>query len=224
MIEALAAAAEVGSEVAAEVETMSEVASEVKMSFKDAVEYWNKDFSMNSEFGGRYNSYADRIDHTLKDKTKFGEYEGERGESKFTPSEETEAGCKAKEKLAEYDMDGVEYKNAEPDFSKCSEATVEIDDMTSNRPYNYSQADAKCAEQWNKEAKDNRTDWTDEDVANYRSENKLSWHERCDLKSMDLVHQDIHDFFKHLGGVSECKIKEAMESGMNNMIGGGFDE
>lgn len=57
-------------------------------------------------------------------------------------------------------MNGIEYKNAEADFSKCAEATVSIENMTSNRSDNFQQADVKCAEQWNAAGKDGKTDWT----------------------------------------------------------------
>ena len=85
---------------------------------------------------------------------------------------------------------------------------------------NFSQADAKLAEQWNTQGKDGRTDWTDKDVYNFRkdSEQKYTWHERCDTKTMDLVPSDIHQCCKHLGGVSECKVRDAQNNG------GEFDE
>lgn len=127
-------------------------------------------------------------------------------------------------------MDGVDYNYAEPDFSECAEATVEIDDMTENRwdyydedgnlkQGNFSQADAKCAEQWNSIDKDGRSDWTAADVRDWRRENECSWHERCDTRTMDLVSRDIHGYFGHYGGCSECKVRDAA-----NINGGGFDE
>ena len=133
------------------------------------------------------------------------------------------------DKLNEKGMDGIEYKNAEPDFSKCAEATVRIDDMTQNRDDyigadgtikqgNFTQADIKCSEKWNAEARDGKSDWTARDVYNWRHENKCSWHERCDTRTMDLVPFEIHSHCKHLGGVSECKVRDAVN------VGGEFDE
>ena len=95
--------------------------------------------------------------------------------------------------------------------------------MTSERygpGNNFEQADQKCADKWNKEGKDGRTDWTARNVADWRSENRYSWHERLDRKTMDLVQRDIHEECKHYGGVSECKKHEALEKSS----GGGFDE
>ena len=135
------------------------------------------------------------------------------------PNENTEAGMRAKVKLAEYGLNGIRYKNGEADFSRCSEATVVIDHMRSNRDDNFDQADVKCAEKWNLESREGRNDWTARDVYEWRHKNKYSWHERCDTKSMDLVSRDIHNStFSHSGGVSECKVKE----GSNN--GGEFDD
>lgn len=109
--------------------------------------------------------------------------------------------------------------------------TVKIDNMTEHRddyydengelqPGNFSQADAKLAEKWNEQQKDGRTDWTDEDVYEWRHDpaHQCSWHERCDTKTMDLVPYDIHSYCKHLGGVSECKARDSVNDG------GGFDE
>lgn len=166
-----------------------------------------------------YSSYDERINHTPVD-SENGRWDGERGESKFIPSEDTEKGRAAISKLKEYGMDGLEYKNGEPDYSKCSEGAVKIDNMTTNRASNFDKADIKLAEKWNDEARNGKKDWTDEDVLNYRKENKLSWHECCDMETMHLVSRDIHggetSIFLHSGGVAECKIRDN--------LGGGFDE
>ena len=196
------------------------------MKLNEAKSFMDNLFSQPDLF---YRGYDERLSNTPAENSELGEWEGERGESKFLPSETTERGAAAKEKLDQYELDGIEYRNAEPDFSKCSEATVQIDNMTENRADyiddngkyqkgNFSQADLRCAEQWNAEEKDGRNDWTDEKVKQYRQNNKLSWHERCDTQTMDLVSQDIHGFFIHSGGVAECKARD------NNIIGGDFDE
>lgn len=177
---------------------------------------------------GYYDTYEIKKQHTSVDGER-GHWDGERGESKYIPSDETDSGKVVIEKLAEKEMDGIEYRNAEPDFSKCAEVTVEIDNMTEHRVNycdtegnvifgNFSQADVKCAEQWNISQKDNREDWKPEDVREWRRENGYSWHERCDTRTMDLVPYDIHNYFRHYGGCFECKIRDAVD------IGGEFDE
>ena len=132
------------------------------------------------------------------------------GDSLFIPNNE-----EAKEVLREKGQDGIRYIDGEPDLSKVAEATVKIDDMTANREKNFKQADEKLAEIWNQEARNNKTDWKPRDAKNYRKDQKLSWHERCDTKTMDLVPRPIHEECKHIGGVAECKRKET---------GGKFDE
>ena len=71
----------------------------------------------------------------------------------------------------------------------------------------------------NKREREGRTDWTPRDVKQWRQDNKYSWHERIDRKTMDLVPRAIHDECKHFGGCSECKQYEK-----ENGIGGNFDE
>lgn len=147
-------------------------------------------------------TYEERLKQTPAEGDR-GSWTGERGESKYIPTNE-----EVKEILADYGMDGVDYKDGIPDFSKCSEATVEIDDMSSNRNKNFEQCDEKCAEQWNAEARDGKTDWTARDVANWRRENHYSWHECNDRKTCQLVSTKVNDYFGHLGGVGECNIAE----------------
>lgn len=176
-----------------------------------------------------HTSYEDRLKHTPNETSELGEWEGERGESTFKPSLDSEAGKAAIKELSRYGMDGVEYKSAEPDFSKCCEAEVKIDNMTENRenyvgkdgsyqPGNFSQADIKCAEGWNVMKRDGKDDWTAADVRDWRRENQYSWHECCDTSTMQLVSRDIHGFFKHSGGVAECKARDGVNTG------GEFDE
>ena len=108
------------------------------MTVSEAKDFWNKEFTVepientDSEFGGKYNSYEKRLGCVPAD-GETGKFEGERGNSKFIPSDETERGAVCKEKLAEYGKDGIEYKNLEPDFSEVSEGTVKIDNMTEHR-------------------------------------------------------------------------------------------
>lgn len=77
---------------------------------------------------------------------------------------------------------------------------------------------ANCAEQWNIEKKDGRIDWDAADVRDWRRENNCSWHECCDTRTMMLVPTEIHGYFRHSGGVAECKARD------NADVGGGFDE
>lgn len=149
-------------------------------------------------------TYKERVDRTPRDDGERGEWQGERGESVFIPNESEIIAI-----LDEYGIEGIEYKNGIPDFSPCSESTVEIENMTDNRSgppvegSNFQQCDQKCAEQWNAQARDGRTDWTARDVANWRRENGYSWHERNDMKTCDLIPTKVNAYFGHLGGVGE---------------------
>lgn len=162
-------------------------------------------------------SYKERIDRTPSETSDRGEWTGERGESTYIPSDQ-----EMKELLAQFELEGIEYKNGIPDFSKCSACTVEIDNMGSTRygeDGNFAQCDAKAAEQWNKEGRDGKTDWTARDVKKWREENGYSWHERNDMKTCDLIPTKVNDYFGHLGGVAECKKRDAEQND-----GGEFDE
>lgn len=140
-----------------------------------------------------------------------GSWEGEKGDSTwkpdpdYVPPNSNPEGKTWKEIEDKYGMDGVKFKDGEPDFSEIAEATVEIDDFTGNRFENFAQADSKLAEKWNAEGRDGRTDWTARDVAAYRKENNLTWHERRDMKTMDLVPSEVHNNIPHAGGISAWK-------------------
>ena len=150
----------------------------------------------------------DKIYTTNAERTKMaahsrGEWLGKVGNSEFRPSSEL-----VRKALESFNQTGIKYKDGNPDFSKCSVETVRIKEMSSNREKNFAKADKKAAEKWNAEGKFDKTDWTRNDVRNWRHENRYSWHERIDKKTMDLVQRDIHDECKHFGGVSECKRME----------------
>lgn len=230
-----------------ELENFKNIKAEKGMNVERSKEFWKdvfdklgdklediKDKIEGKEFGSQYNSKEHMIAYTPAEDSPKGKWVGgPRGNAEFIPNENTEAGLKAKEKLAEYGQDGIRYKNGEPDFSKCSEATVTIDNMTENRDDymgadgtikqgNFTKADIKCSEKWNAEAKDGKSDWTARDVKKWRDENNCTWHERCDTKTMDLISRDIHNtkdpIFTHSGGVSECRVRDAVNAG------GEFDE
>lgn len=181
-------------------------------------------------FGGKYISYEDRLKRVPSGENLIqGYFEGVRGESKYIPSDRSAEGIVVIEILKNYNQDGITYRNAEPDFEVCSEAVVTINNMTENRENyadsnnipklgNFSQADIECAKLWNLQGRDGRNDWTGREVLKYRKANKLTWHEKCDTKTMVLVRTEINDFFKHSGGCAECQKRDAEQNG------GCFDE
>ena len=180
--------------------------------------------------GGKYNTYDERIKFTSQNNPILGGYTGKRGESKYIPSNRSVEGIIVIDILKQYGLDGIEYRNAEPDFEACAEAVVTIPRMTENREDyydvsgerqlgNFSQADIELAQIWNFEELDGRSNWTARDVHDYRKAHKLSWHEKCDTKTMVLVRTEINGYFKHLGGCAECRVRDG-----NSIDDGGFDE
>lgn len=142
-----------------------------------------------------------------------GEWESEKGDSMWVPDggyiplKNNPEGKTWSEIKKEFGIEGIIFKDGEPDFSPISEGTVEIEDFTEDRNANFTQADEKLAEKWTSENKDGKS-WSPAEVKAYRKEHKLSWHERSDQKTMDLVPSIIHGNIPHSGGISEAK-KEA---------------
>ena len=158
---------------------------------------------------------------------KTGTFDGERGNSAFHPSNEA-----ALAKMQEYGRDTVDYKDGNPDFSPFTQhdtpygkmdGQVEIPHMTTNRENptweygrrpngtghdpnydlgNFAQADNELSKKMG--------NMTPEEVAEYRKNNKLTWHECPDGKTMQLVPAEIHDACRHSGGVSEQAYRQAM--------------
>ena len=136
-----------------------------------------------------------------------GHWEGERGNSKWYPNRDeipknpltNPDGLTWGQILDKYGIDGIEFKNGEPDFSPVAKGTVEIDHFTDNRygkGGNFDQACEKLAEQ---------RGCTKEEVKAWMKENKYTWHERSDCKTMDKVPTEIHGNIRHSGGISEAK-------------------
>lgn len=193
---------------------------EVKNEKLDEAKQYNPDeriTEIKPDKDGFYTKLKDRIKYTPKDLLEGGfrgSWDGERGNSLFRPKYEF-----MKNELKKYGVEGINYKNGEADFSPVVAAIVKIDNMTAKRygkGGNFEQANTKLAEQFNKEKKDGRSDWSARDVDKWRKENKLSWHECCDCKTMELVPEKIHGYFKHSGGCAECKVRDGIK--------GGFDE
>ena len=104
--------------------------------------------------------------------------------------------------LDKYGIDGIPFKNGEPDFSEVSKGTVEIDNFSENRygkGGNFDQACEKLAEQ---------RGCTKEEVKDWMKENKYTWHEKSDCKTMQKVPTEVHGNVRHEGGISEIKSQQ----------------
>lgn len=140
-----------------------------------------------------------------------GVWSGEAGNSKWIPNREDipkqPYGNERTwgEILDENGIDGIEFKDGEPDFTPVAIGSIEIEDFTINRDDNFYQADQNLAQQWNQENKNGKNDWSISDIRKYRKEEKLTWHERSDMQNMDLVPQEVHGNIPHAGGISKKK-------------------
>lgn len=167
-------------------------------------------------------SYKERLDRTPSIENPNGKWSGDRGESMFIPTDD-----RFRELLQSKGVEGINYKDAIPDFSPIAEAKVTIQGMSQHRLSligengerivgNYEKADIECAKAWNLEQRDGKDDWTHQDVKNWREANGYTWHEDNDMKTCDLVPTEVNKVCSHLGGVSEIK-------NILNQIGG-FDD
>lgn len=165
-------------------------------------EYYHK-------YNAPYSTLKARIDQTPKNDD-YGHWSGERGKSDYiydkaktikigNETYEIKPGTK------------VTYKNGVPDFSPYAKAEVKIE-MTKDRYSikkdgivgNFEKADQALAEQWTKIKFEGKS-WTAREIEQYRSANKLTWHEMNNMESVQLVPNEVNGGFGHLGGVGECK-------------------
>lgn len=89
----------------------------------------------------------------------------------------------------------VKYVKGEPNFEPFAEDTEKID-MTEDRSENFRQADELLAK---------KRGCSIAEAKEYRETNHLTWHERQDMKHIDLVPSVVNGSFVHSGGVSFIK-------------------
>lgn len=131
-----------------------------------------------------------------------GDWVGEVGNSRWNPDDDF-IPLKANpdnltwgELKEKYGIDGISFKDGEPDFSEITKDEVKIDNFTTERNMNFPQADEKLAEKW---------ECTPREVANWRKENGYTWHECKDCQTMQLVPSEVHNNIPHEGGISVAK-------------------
>ena len=159
--------------------------------------------------GTAFSSYEQRLNRTPRDITRWES--GVRGEGLCTTTND-----EANAVLATYGLRGVVYQNAMPDFSPFAVYTVEIGNMQGGARAreninselggivgNYSQADRALAAQLGVSIQEIRDFRTSHDPP-------LTWHERNDTYTMDLIPTIINRSFGHYGGTAEANaIREA---------------
>lgn len=131
-----------------------------------------------------------------------GKWEGGIGNSKWIPDDDKIAGKANPNKKSwkqikkEFNIDGIVFVDGEPDFSVVSRAKAHIDDFSESRYKNFKQADEYIAKKRN---------CTPQEVKQWRKNNKYTWHEREDCKTMDKVPSIVHNNIPHSGGISVKK-------------------
>ncbi|MGI2812356.1 HNH endonuclease [Bacillus cytotoxicus] len=173
-------------------------------------------------------SYEARLNQTPALENPKVEFEGIRGESKcilkLPPDRQL------KQILDEVGIEGIQYKNAVPDFSPTAKAQVEINYMLGGkgtyggkaRRANFVQSDQKLADQINGSPElasqfgMESGKISARDIKKYREKNKLTWHELNDVKTMQLVPTKINSEFGHFGGVGEINAGAFKPGGFAN--------
>ena len=136
-----------------------------------------------------------------------GVWTGERGNSNWIPDDNViptnrkgsnPEGKTNREIKDKYGFEFIPFKDGEPDFSKVVKGEVQIDNYTPKRHKNFSQADMQLAKE---------RGVSPQEIKKWRLENKYTWHERKDCKTMQLVPTEVHGNIEHKGGISEIKAK-----------------
>jgi hypothetical protein len=117
-----------------------------------------------------------------------GRWIGERGDGLWVPDN--------KEMLSKYGIDGIRYKDGQPDFSAVRKGDlVRIKGFSVNRAQNFAKADAAYAK---------ANGLTPEAVKAMRKNDGYTWHENPDF-TMELVPREVHEAATHRGGISVLK-------------------
>ena len=149
-------------------------------------------------------SLKDRLKHTPKVQSDRGYWTGERGNSIYCPKYNDTV----LDSLHKFGLPGMPYIDGMLDPRQCTISTVCLAQMSTKRYKNFSECDRLCALLWNQIHYLGYDKWTRHLVANYRKDQKCTWHERNGRIQCDLIPTIIHSYFPQLGGISEYKMTE----------------
>lgn len=136
-----------------------------------------------------------------------GIWTGERGNSNWIPDDNViptnkignnPEGKTNREIKSKYKFEFIPFKDGEPDFSKIAKGEVQIDNFSESRTKNFAQADIQLAKE---------RGVSPQEIKKWRLENKYTWHECKDCKTMQLVPTEVHGNIPHSGGIAETKSK-----------------
>lgn len=131
-----------------------------------------------------------------------GKWSGERGDSKWKPDKEyvpqkaNPEGKTWESILNKYRIDGINFRDGEPDFTPISKGDVKIKDFSADRADNFDKADMELAK---------KHGCSPGEVRSWRKENGYTWHECKDRQTMQKVPSVVHNNITHRGGISEAK-------------------
>lgn len=191
-------------EISQELNEYKKIQPETAITKQDCQKFWNEKIKQEMASVEHKKMMAGLERGTLLPRN-GGTWSGEVGNSKWIPDKAVIPGDrngtnpehkKWGQILEKYGIDSVEFKKGYPDFSEIARETVEIDDFTDDRSINFDQADEEMAEKRN---------CTPEEIAKWRAEQKYTWHECSDCRTMQLVPTEIHGNISHSGGISKYK-------------------
>lgn len=183
-----------------------------KMSQNEVESHWDKFRKSNFESNEKQETGIPEKFYTSLEQReallpKSGEWTGKPGESKFISGN-----SETNKELAKFGLDGIEYHNGVPDFSKCSVVSERIDDMTPDEGTNIGNFYKKLVEEGKFDS--------EREAKAFKQENGLAFHECADTHTCQLIPEKIHQTFTHIGGRLECRLRDLSEG-----IGGfKFDE
>ena len=140
------------------------------------------------------------------------EYSTKDGKTTITGKEfKKKYGAKLKEKNG---VEGVLYKDGEPDFSPLADPVLRIvvteKEIPSFRSASKDALKGKGTFQIAEEAVAERTGMTVKQVRAYMKEHKLTWHECADCHTIMAVPTEVNAIFSHKGGISIKRERDAM--------------
>lgn len=128
-----------------------------------------------------------------------GHWEGERGESQWCPDPDSipqknnPENKTWREVMDRFGIDGISFKDGEPDFSEISKGEIKLDAPESDRGMVFNEADEKLASE---------KGCSPEEVRQWRKEHGYTWHEKQDGLTVQKVPSIVHGNVSHMGGHS----------------------
>lgn len=128
-----------------------------------------------------------------------------RFESSYIPLKNNPEGLTCGEICERYNIDGIVYKNMEPDFAVVEDKDighVELLAFPISRQTTLGTYEMANIEVARRLTKNGSKVWTSKDVEQLMKKKGLTWHEDCDMKTVRAIPTLINSMFEHSGGIS----------------------